>query len=67
MAGNKFNTEFEIHKPKFYKLSFQNQNGVEQSMTGTTKQVTTKLHIKPTTLKPKIMTLNKNIDDDGTE
>jgi len=39
MAGNKFNTEFKIHKPKFYKLSFQDQDGVEQSMTGTTKQV----------------------------
>ena len=39
MAGNNFNTEFEIHKPKFYKLSFQDQNNVEQSMTGTTKQV----------------------------
>lgn len=39
MAGNKFNTEFEIYKPKFYKLSFQDQNGVEQSITGTAKQV----------------------------
>tara|TARA_R100001463_G_scaffold20995_1_gene50797 strand:+ start:191 stop:337 length:147 start_codon:yes stop_codon:yes gene_type:complete len=39
MAGNKFNTEFEIHKPKFYKLLFQDQDGIEQSMTGTTKQV----------------------------
>jgi hypothetical protein len=39
MVGNKFNTEFAIHKPKFYKLQFEDQNGIVQSMQGTTKQV----------------------------
>lgn len=39
MAGNKFNTEFAIHRPKFYKIQFENQDGVIQSMQGTTKQV----------------------------
>jgi len=39
MAGNKFNTEFEIHRPKFYKISYEDHNGHVQSMTGTTKQV----------------------------
>ena len=39
MAGNKFNTEFAIHKPKFYKLQFENQNGIVQSMNGTPMQV----------------------------
>jgi len=39
MASNKFNTEFAIHKPSFYRLQYEDQNGVVQSMQGTTKQV----------------------------
>jgi hypothetical protein len=39
MAGNKYNTPFAIHKPKFYKLQFEDQNGVVQSMNGTPLQV----------------------------
>ena len=39
MAGNKFNTKFAIHKPSFYKLQYEDQNGVMQSMQGTAKQV----------------------------
>jgi len=39
MAGNKFNTKFAIHKPSFYRLQYEDQNGVMQSMQGTAKQV----------------------------
>lgn len=39
MAGNKFNTEFAIHRPKFYRIEFENQYGEVQSMQGTSKQV----------------------------
>jgi len=39
MAGNKHNTQFAIHKPSFYKLQYEDQNGVIQSMQGTSKQV----------------------------
>ena len=39
MAGNKSNTKFEMHKPKFYKLQFEDQNGIVQSMNGTPMQV----------------------------
>ena len=39
MAGNKFDTQFAIHKPSFYKLQYEDRSGILQSMTGTTKQV----------------------------
>ena len=39
MAGNKYNTEFAIHKPNFYKLQFEDQHGIVQSMRGTPMQV----------------------------
>jgi hypothetical protein len=39
MAGNKYDTPFAIHKPKFYKLQFEDQNGIVQSMNGTPLQV----------------------------
>ena len=39
MAGNKYDTPFAIHKPKFYRLEFEDLYGETQAMTGTTKQV----------------------------
>ena len=39
MAGNKYDTPFAIHRPKFYRLEFEDQDVITQSMTGTTKQV----------------------------
>lgn len=39
MAGNKYDTPFAIHKPKFYRLEFEDLYGEMQTMTGTTKQV----------------------------
>ncbi len=39
MAGNKFNTEFVIHRPDRYRIQFQDQDGVVQSMNGTPMQV----------------------------
>ena len=39
MAGNKYDTPFAIHKPKFYELQYKDQNDVTQSMTGTPLQV----------------------------
>ena len=39
MAGNKYDTPFAIHKPKFYKLQFEDQDSVVQSMNGTPLQV----------------------------
>lgn len=39
MAGNKFNTEFAIHKPKFYQLEFKDERGTVTHMTGTPLQV----------------------------
>jgi hypothetical protein len=39
MAGNKSNIKFEMHKPKFYKLQFQDENGAVLHMTGTPMQV----------------------------
>ena len=39
MAGNKYDTPFAIHKPKFYRLEFKDLYGEIQTMTGTTKQV----------------------------
>lgn len=39
MAGNKFNTEFAIHKPDSYRIQFKDQNGIVQSMSGTPMQV----------------------------
>ena len=39
MAGNKYDTPFAIHRPKFYRLEFEDQDEITQSMTGTTKQV----------------------------
>ena len=39
MAGNKYDTQFAIHKPTTYRLEFLDQNGTTQYMTGTPKQV----------------------------
>ena len=39
MAGNKHNTQFAIHKPKFYSLTFKDLYDKEQTMTGTPSQV----------------------------
>jgi hypothetical protein len=39
MAGNKYDTPFAIHKPKFYQLSFKDQHDVVQCMKGTPMQV----------------------------
>ena len=39
MAGNKYDTPFAIHRPKFYKIQFEDQDGVMQSMNGTPLQV----------------------------
>lgn len=39
MAGNKFNTQFAIHKPKFYKLVYQDLYDEERSLTGTPAQI----------------------------
>ena len=39
MAGNKFNTQFAIHKPKFYTLTFKDLYDEERVMTGTPSQV----------------------------
>jgi len=39
MAGNKFNTQFAIHKPNFYELRFLNQYNEEVKTTGTAKQI----------------------------
>ena len=39
MAGNKYDTPFAIHKPKFYKLQFEDQHGTAQGMNGTPLQV----------------------------
>lgn len=39
MAGNKFNTEFAIHRPDRYRIQFQDKDGVVQSMNGTPMQV----------------------------
>ena len=39
MASNKFDTQFAIHKPKFYQISFKDQNDEIQCMKGTPMQV----------------------------
>lgn len=39
MAGNKFDTQFAIHKPKSYSLTFKNLYNEECTMTGTASQV----------------------------
>lgn len=39
MAGNKFNTQFAIHRPKFYELAYKDQYGTVSSMRGTPSQV----------------------------
>lgn len=39
MAGNKYNTPFAIHRPKFYQISFKDQDGAVQCMKGTPTQV----------------------------
>ena len=39
MAGNKYNTPFAIHKPKFYQLKFEDLYGEETTVTGTPSQV----------------------------
>ena len=39
MAGNKYDTPFAIHKPKFQRLEFEDLYREIQTMTGTTKQV----------------------------
>ena len=39
MAGNKYNTPFAIHRPDRYRIQFQDQDGVVQSMNGTQMQV----------------------------
>jgi len=39
MAGNKYNTPFAIHKPKFYQLKFEDLYGEESTITGTPAQV----------------------------
>ena len=39
MAGNKYDTPFAIHRPKFYKLQYEDQHGVVCSMNGTPMQV----------------------------
>ena len=39
MAGNKFNTQFAIHKPKFYELKYKDMYDEERTVTGTPKQI----------------------------
>ena len=39
MAGNKFDTQFAIHKPKSYSLTFKDLYNEECTMTGTASQV----------------------------
>ena len=39
MAGNKYDTPFAIHRPDRYRIEFQDQHGVVQSMNGTPMQV----------------------------
>ena len=39
MAGNKFDTQFAIHKPKFYNLTFKDLYNEERTMTCTPSQV----------------------------
>jgi len=39
MAGNKFDTQFAIHKPKFYQLTFKDLYDKECTITGTPAQV----------------------------
>tara|TARA_B100000035_G_scaffold276171_1_gene253629 strand:- start:77 stop:223 length:147 start_codon:yes stop_codon:yes gene_type:complete len=39
MAGNKYNTPFAIHKPKFYQLKFEDLYGEESTVTGTPSQI----------------------------
>ena len=39
MAGNKFDTQFAIHKPKFYNLTFKDLYDEKRTMTGTPSQV----------------------------
>ena len=39
MAGNKYDTPFTIHRPDRYRIQFQDQDGVVQSMNGTPMQV----------------------------
>lgn len=39
MAGNKFDTQFAIHKPSFYELKFTDLYGNEATMIGTPSQV----------------------------
>jgi hypothetical protein len=39
MAGNKFNTQFAIHKPAFYSLTFKDLYDEERTITGTPKQI----------------------------
>ena len=39
MAGNKFDTQFAIHKPKSYSLTFKDLYNEERTMTGTASQV----------------------------
>ena len=39
MAGNKYNTQFAIHKPTVYQLTFKDLHDKECTMTGTPSQV----------------------------
>ena len=39
MAGNKFDTQFAIQKPKFYNVTFKDLYDKECTMTGTPSQV----------------------------
>lgn len=39
MAGNKFDTQFAIHKPKFYSLIFKDLYDEERTIKGTPKQI----------------------------
>jgi len=39
MAGKKCHTQFAIHKPKFYSLTFKDLYDEERTMTGTPSQV----------------------------
>ena len=39
MAGNKYDTPFAIHRPDRYRIQYQDQDGVVQSMNGTPMQV----------------------------
>ena len=39
MAGNKFNTEFSVHKPVFYTLQYGDKYGNIETFQGTPKQI----------------------------